>query len=83
MLKIDSVNQNNNLFGPATISKLPVIGTGTFILDVVLFIGLICGLVLLVKGILSLIKSRNQKMKNSRMKKALLVMLALGFSMIL
>ncbi|MFZ2663856.1 MAG: SdrD B-like domain-containing protein [Patescibacteria group bacterium] len=63
--------------------RLPATGASTAILNIVMFVGLVGGLLMMIGGIGQMIKVKKKKVKNTRMKKALLSMLVLGFGLIL
>lgn len=63
--------------------RLPATGASTAILDVVLIAGLVGALLMIIGGIGKMLKAKKKKDKNSRLKKALLTMLMLSFSLIL
>jgi hypothetical protein len=74
--------QEEEVLGASDI-RLPATGASTTIINIVLITGFVGGLLMMIGGIGQMIKVRNKKVKNTRMKKALLTMLALGFSLIL
>lgn len=73
MLRIDSVYPTNNILSQVTTIRFHTVGVIPSAIKIILIINLIIGFFLLVGGMWVMIINRRQKMKNLRMKRALLV----------